>query len=105
MKIQSMFQKDINRPINGVIKVGQDDDEALKQELGEYIITKELRPHRRVTARWEDVHHVAAYSKVTAHKLDVVSFVLDVGQQADELVLFTSFAALELDGHLCVGFW
>ena len=45
MKIQSMFQKDINRPINGVIKVGQDDDEALKQELGEYIITKELRRH------------------------------------------------------------
>ena len=45
MKIQSMFQKDINRPINGVIKVGQDDDEALKQELGEYIITRELRRH------------------------------------------------------------
>ena len=47
MKIQSMFQKDINRPINGVIKVGQDDDAALKQELGEYIITKELRRHFR----------------------------------------------------------
>ena len=45
MKIQSMFQKDINRPINGVIKVGQDDAESLKQELEEYIITKELRRH------------------------------------------------------------
>lgn len=45
MKIQSMFQKNINRPINGVIKVGQDDDEALVQELSEYIITKELRRH------------------------------------------------------------
>lgn len=45
MKIQSMFFKDINRPINGVIKVGQDDSESLKQELGEYIITKELRRH------------------------------------------------------------
>jgi hypothetical protein len=40
-----MFQKDINRPINGVIKVGQDDSESLKQELEEYIITKELRRH------------------------------------------------------------
>jgi hypothetical protein len=40
-----MFQKDINRPINGVIKVGQDDNESLKQELEEYIITKELRRH------------------------------------------------------------
>lgn len=45
MKIQSMFEKDINRPINGVIKVGQDDDGAIIQELDEYIITKELRRH------------------------------------------------------------
>lgn len=45
MKIQSMFQKDINRDINGVIKVSQDDQQSLKQELSEYIITKELRRH------------------------------------------------------------
>ncbi len=45
MKIQSMFQKDINRDINGVIKVAQDDEKSLVQELGEYIITKELRRH------------------------------------------------------------
>ncbi len=45
MKIQSMFQKDITRDINGVIKVTQDDEDSLVQELGEYIITKELRRH------------------------------------------------------------
>ena len=45
MKIQSMFQKDINRDINGVVKVSQDDLASLRQELGEYIITKELRRH------------------------------------------------------------
>lgn len=45
MKIQTMFQKDINRDINGVIKVAQNDPESLRQELGEYIITKELRSH------------------------------------------------------------
>ncbi|AIQ62425.1 ATPase [Paenibacillus stellifer] len=45
MKIQSMFQKDINRDINGVIKVAQDDEKSLVQELDEYIITKELRRH------------------------------------------------------------
>lgn len=45
MKIQSMFQKDINREINGVIKVAQNDEQSLVQELGEYIITKELRRH------------------------------------------------------------
>jgi len=43
MKIQSMFQKDINRVINGVIKVN--DEQSLMQELEEYIITKELRHH------------------------------------------------------------
>lgn len=45
MKIQSMFQKNINRDINGVIKVAQDDEQSLVQELGEYIITNELRRH------------------------------------------------------------
>lgn len=45
MKIQNMFHKDINRDINGVIKVAQDDEVSLVQELSEYIITKELRRH------------------------------------------------------------
>ena len=45
MKIQNMFRKDINREINGVIKVAQDDEQSLRQELGEYIVTKELRRH------------------------------------------------------------
>ena len=47
MKIQNMFQKNINRDINGVIKVSQNDDNSLHQELSEYIITKELRRHFR----------------------------------------------------------
>ncbi len=38
MKIQSMFQKDINREINGVIKVAQDDEQSLVQELSEYCL-------------------------------------------------------------------
>lgn len=45
MKIQSMFQKDIDRDINGVVKVSQNDEQSLKQELSEYIITKELHRH------------------------------------------------------------
>lgn len=47
MKLQTMFQKDINRDINGVIKVTQSDESSLRQELGEYIVTKELRRHFR----------------------------------------------------------
>ena len=45
MKLQSMYKADINRDINGVIKVAQDDERSLEQELREYIITKELRRH------------------------------------------------------------
>lgn len=45
MKIKSMFERDIDRPINGVVKVSQDDENSLKQELVEYIITKELKKH------------------------------------------------------------
>ena len=36
-------QKDIDRPINGVIKVMQTDEENKRQELEEYVITRELR--------------------------------------------------------------
>lgn len=45
MKLQTMYKADINRDINGVIKVAQDDERSLEQELREYIITKELRRH------------------------------------------------------------
>jgi len=43
MKLQRIYQKDINRSINGVIKADQNDDANLQQEFSEYIITKELR--------------------------------------------------------------
>lgn len=45
MNIKSMFTNDIERQINGVVQVNQDDDVSLEQELREYIITKELRLH------------------------------------------------------------
>ena len=42
-----MFAKQIDRDIQGVIKVGQDDKENVKQELEEYVVTKELQKHFR----------------------------------------------------------
>lgn len=45
MKIQSMFKEDINRKINGVVKVDQDVKSVLVQELSEYVITRELKKH------------------------------------------------------------
>jgi len=47
VKIKEMFQKDINRPINGVVKADQDDEATIFQELDEYVITKELDKHFR----------------------------------------------------------
>jgi len=43
--IDQLFQKSIHRNINGVIKVAQQDDESVRQELEEYIVTKELDKH------------------------------------------------------------
>ncbi len=40
-----MFYDDINRKINGVVKVDQNTDEVLKQEVKEYVITKDIRKH------------------------------------------------------------
>lgn len=45
MKIQAMFEDDINRKVNGVIKVDQDAEDVISQEVKEYIITRELRKH------------------------------------------------------------
>ena len=40
MIIRDMFQDDINRQINGVIKVDQSAEYFVRQEVKEYIITK-----------------------------------------------------------------
>lgn len=45
MKINDMFQKDIGRQIQGVVKIGQDSTEVITQELDEYVVTKELNRH------------------------------------------------------------
>ena len=45
MIIREMFDKDINRNIGGVIKVDQDKDDIIEQEVKEYVITKELKKH------------------------------------------------------------
>ena len=45
MLLKNIYRSDINRDINGVIKVAQDDEHSIVQELSEYIITRELRRH------------------------------------------------------------
>lgn len=45
MQIRDMFFDDINRKVNGVIKVDQDATDVIDQEVREYVITKELKKH------------------------------------------------------------
>ncbi len=45
IKIRDMFVQPIDRDIKGVIKVGQTEEENLKQELEEYVVTNEVRKH------------------------------------------------------------
>ena len=45
MLIREMFSKDINRRINGVVKVGQAEESVVYQEVSEYVVTDELKQH------------------------------------------------------------
>ena len=45
MKIQDLFERDIFRPINGVVKADQLDASSVWQELDEFVVTKELTRH------------------------------------------------------------
>ena len=45
MIIQQMFYDDIDRKINGVVQVDQAESEIIKQEVTEYVITRDVRKH------------------------------------------------------------
>lgn len=45
MTIQEFFERDIQRPINGVVKADQQDPASVWQELDEFVITHELDKH------------------------------------------------------------
>ena len=47
MTIKDIFYKQLDRPINGVVKADQSDDVTIFQELDEYVVTKELERHFR----------------------------------------------------------
>ena len=45
MKIQDLFERDIHRNINGVVKADQLDASSVWQELDEFVVTRELAKH------------------------------------------------------------
>lgn len=52
MLIKNLFERDIFRPINGVVKADQIDDSSVWQELDEFVITRELDSHLRKFIAW-----------------------------------------------------
>ena len=45
MRIKDMFKDDIDRKINGVVQVEQDEKSVIEQEIKEYVVTSELKKH------------------------------------------------------------
>ena len=52
MLIQNLFDRDIFRSINGVVKADQLDDSSVWQELDEFVITGELDKHFHKLISW-----------------------------------------------------
>ena len=61
MRIQNMFQDDIDRKINGVVKVDQNAADVLAQEVKEYVITRDIRRHEMYCIR-QFTHNAANIS-------------------------------------------
>lgn len=62
MIIRDMFSEDINRKINGVIKVDQSEEDVIEQEIREYVITRELK--KLFTSFFN--HYSASFDEPTA---------------------------------------
>ena len=52
MLIKNLFERDIFRAINGVVKADQLDESSVWQELDEFVITRELDQHLRKFIAW-----------------------------------------------------
>ncbi len=87
MKLRELYQKDITREIQGVIKV--DDEHSIAQELDEYIVTEEISRHLDTffeayskglgTSRTEQmgVWLSGFFGSGKSHFLKIVSYLLD----------------------------
>lgn len=96
MKIGDMFEKPINREINGVIKVGQKDEENIYQELNEYVVTDELRKHFKeffsvynnsINNQTDNigVWITGFFGSGKSHFLKILSYILDSGMIVEDM--------------------
>ena len=93
MIIKNMFSKPIDRDIKGVIKVGQDDDANIKQELEEYVVTRELQKHfSDFFASAEPGFGTTAYIKTSPRPVVIgaISSTTPAGTLAEALIIFSA---------------
>jgi len=92
MIIKDLFEKDIFRSINGVVKADQTDEASVWQELDEFVITQELDRHLRdffgwYSSAWDKIKKPDPSSKMgiwisgffgsgKSHLLKVLSYLL-----------------------------
>ncbi len=113
MIIQDMFEKPITRPIKGVIKVGQSDDENVFQELDEYVVTEELNGYmnrffdaynQSLTGRTDNmgVWISGFFGSGKSHLLKILSYILanrtvenEDGVRKDAVSFFTEGSKVE----------
>ncbi|MGB9929835.1 MAG: BREX system P-loop protein BrxC [Methanosarcina sp.] len=88
IKIENLFEKDIRRDINGVIKVDQEDEGSVYTELDEYVVTGESLKHfdyffRNYTAALEEptdrigVWISGFFGSGKSHFLKILSYLLE----------------------------
>ena len=87
MKIKELFEKDINRNIPGVITVQLADEESIKNEILEYVITREVKDilhtffesyEVSIKNKWSDigVWTTGFFGSGKSHLLKMISYIL-----------------------------
>ena len=87
MKIKELFEKDINRNIPGVITVQLADEESIKSEILEYVITREVKDilhtffesyEVSIKNKWSDigVWTTGFFGSGKSHLLKMISYIL-----------------------------
>lgn len=98
MKIKDIFAKSIDRSIKGVITIGDEQDANVKQELEEYVVTKELDHHFKdfFAAYAEGIQHDTTnmgvwisgfFGSGKSHFLKILAYLLENRQVAGKSAL------------------
>ncbi len=94
LKLNELYKNDINRPIQNVIKIS-DDQKLIKQELEEYVLTKELKSHfntffssynKSINNATDEIGVWISgfYGSGKSHLLKIISYLLDNVKTTDD---------------------